>query len=67
MLSRESKIGEVYKLDDMTSIIKLPRGVLIRSTVATHSIEGGVSIHTLYLSHTDFFGPYNVCMKEIYK
>lgn len=53
MFNRASNIGEVCRLDNKTDVIKLPKGVLIRTKDYTTS---GVSIHTVYLSDNEYFG-----------
>ena len=56
MFNRTSKIGEVCRLDEKTDVIKLPKGVLIRTCAAKRTVDSGISIHTVYLSDNEYFG-----------
>jgi hypothetical protein len=44
------------KLDKDTDVLKLPAGVLIRTNNSTGSYDGGVAVHTIYLTNEQYFG-----------
>lgn len=51
-----SPVGTTMKLDDNTDVIKLPVGVLIRTDKSTWNSQGGVAVHTIYLTDEQYFG-----------
>lgn len=51
-----SPVGTKLKLDNNTDVLKLPVGVLIRTDKSTCNSEGGVAVHTIYLTDEQYFG-----------
>ena len=49
-------VGTRMELDNDTDVLKLPAGVLVRTTNATGSYNGGVAVHTIYLTNEQYFG-----------
>ena len=49
-------VGTRMKLDENTDVLKLPAGVLVRTNNSTGSYEGGVAVHTIYLTDEQYFG-----------
>ena len=56
ILSRDSKVGTFCRLDEYTDVLKLPRGVLVRTFYSSADYNGGYSTHTVYLSDDEYFG-----------
>ena len=54
--TRNSPVGTKMKLDGKTSVLKLPNGVLIRTHKSAGDEEGGVAVHTIYLTDDQYFG-----------
>jgi hypothetical protein len=62
--TRNSPVGTKMKLNKdtdvlklpATDVLKLPAGVLIRTYKSTGSYDGGVSVHTIYLTDDQYFG-----------
>ena len=51
-----SPVGTKMKLDDNTDVLKLLVGVLIRTNKSTWNTQGGVAVHTIYLTDEQYFG-----------
>lgn len=51
-----SPVGTRMKLDKDTDVLKLPAGVLVRTNNSTGSYDGGVAVHTIYLTNEQYFG-----------
>ena len=56
-------VGTRMKLDKDTDVLKLPAGVLIRTNNSTGSYDGGVAVHTIYLTNEQYFGT-NVSLEK---
>ena len=48
-LTKDSAVGTVQDLDDNSDVVKLPKGVIIRSWV-----KGG-GMHSIYLTDSEYF------------
>lgn len=49
VLTKDSAVGSVQKLDSNSDVVKLPRGVIVRSWV-----RGG-GMHSIYLTDNEYF------------
>ena len=54
-LTRDSAVGTVQKLDSNSDVVRLPKGVIIRSWV-----RGG-GMHSIYLTDNDYFKKDHKC------
>jgi hypothetical protein len=54
--TRNSPVGTKMKLDGHTNVLKLPNGVLVRTHKSAGDFEGGVAVHTIYLTDDQYFG-----------
>ena len=54
-LTRDSAVGTVQKLDSNSDVVKLPKGVIVRSWV-----RGG-GMHSIYLTDNDYFKKDHKC------
>jgi hypothetical protein len=48
-LTKDSAVGTVQSLDSISDVVKLPRGVIVRSW-----IKGG-GMHSIYLTDSEYF------------
>ena len=49
VLTKDSEVGTVQKLDSNSDVVKLPKGVIVRSWV-----RGG-GMHSIYLTDNEYF------------